>query len=77
MAERLSDRDIELIYEAMRFFVWGAGEGLSPLAADQATEPEQALFEYACATGDEDYDGYPDRFRTLLTKQAKTDGEVG
>ena len=48
-----------LAADSIRFFVWGAGEGLSPL---YAPEPEDTLFRFACATGDEDYDGYADKF---------------
>src|SRR5690606_11575921 len=52
-------REIALVRDALRFFVWAAGEGLSP-AEDDVPEPETTLFEYAVATGNEDWDNYPD-----------------
>lgn len=65
----MDERDINLIREALRLFVWGAGEGLSPPAGEPAEEPETTLFEYAVEAGDEDYDGYPDKIVTLLCQQ--------
>ena len=49
----------KLIVDALRFAVWAAGEGISPV--DGPVEPETFLFDYATATGDEDYDTLPDR----------------
>lgn len=49
----------KLIVDALRFAVWAAGEGISPV--DGPVEPETFLFDYASATGDEDYDTLPDR----------------
>lgn len=49
----------KLIVDALRFAVWAAGEGISPI--DGAPEPETFLFDYATVTGDEDYDTLPDR----------------
>jgi len=59
-------REIALVRDALRFFVWAAGEGLSP-AEDDVPEPETTLFEYAVATGNEDWDNYPDTVTTALT----------
>lgn len=55
-----------LIVEALRFAVWAAGEGIAP---QDVTGPEDFLFDYSTATGDEDWDTLPDRLladRTIL-----------
>jgi len=58
-----TEHDLKLIREAIRFYVWAAGEGLSTGSLD---EPEECLFQYAAKTGDEDYDGYADKIIARL-----------
>lgn len=59
------DRDAEaerrLVHSALKFAVWAAGEGIAPAEGEPARAPEDFLMEYAEATGDEDWDGLPDR----------------
>lgn len=62
----MSDPIYNLAYEAMRFFVWAAGEGICPVEGEPAVSPEEALCEFACASGDENYDGYADRLRSQI-----------
>jgi len=51
----------ELVYEALRFAVWAAGEGICPSDDQPARPPEDFLFEYSHNMNDEDYDTLPDR----------------
>lgn len=68
----MSEIDIQLIHDALRFFVWGAGEGLSPPREDNTPEPETTLFEYTVVTGDEDWEGVPDRIVAALRANKAT-----
>lgn len=68
---KLTEADITLIRQALTFFVWAGGEGISPL--DETPEPETSLFEYATATGDEDYDSYAD----AICRRAALSGHDG
>jgi len=68
---RLCQHDLDLIYEALRFYVWGAGEGLSPVAGEPAEEPESTLGEYSQKTGNEDWDGIPDVIMARLKESNK------
>ena len=55
---------IELICAALRFSVWGAGEGLSP--ADGPEGPEDFLYRYSLTTGEEDWEALPERVAAAL-----------
>ena len=46
----------KLIYEAIRFAHWAAGEGLCPADGEDAADPADFLFEYSQVTDDEDWD---------------------
>lgn len=50
-----------LIREAIRFANWAAGEGICPIAGEPATAPEEFLFDYSMATGDEEWETLADR----------------
>jgi len=47
-----------LIYEAIRFSDWAAGEGIHPVDTNKATDPSDFLMEYSRASGDEEWDTY-------------------
>lgn len=55
--------DPELIYQALRFFFWAAGEGISPAKGDHAEEPEECFWQYGLRTGDEDWETVAERYR--------------
>jgi hypothetical protein len=64
--KKMNSVDLDLIREALRFFVWGAGQGLSPASGELAEEPEETLFQYSIKTGDEDWDGIPEKIMNRL-----------
>jgi hypothetical protein len=49
----------KMVYEAVRFSLWAAGEGLSPVKGEPAFAPEDFLFDYSHAMDLEDWDGLP------------------
>ena len=49
-----------LIYEALRFAVWAAGEGLYPAEGEPAQAPEEFLFQYSKAMDVDDWDKLPE-----------------
>lgn len=55
--------DRELIYEALRFYFWAAGQGISPDSAEPALEPEEGFWQYSQRTGDENWETIADRYR--------------
>ena len=59
--------DSELIYQALRFFFWSAGQGVSPINTDDAPEPEETFWQYGLRTGDEEWETVAERYRASLT----------
>lgn len=59
MTNRERELLAKMVYEAVRFSLWAAGEGLSPVKGEPAFAPEDFLFDYSQATGLEDWDGLP------------------
>lgn len=56
------DPRAQLIFDALRFAEWAAGEGLSPV--DPGVKgPEDFLMDYSTATGDEDWETLAERIR--------------
>lgn len=57
----MSDRErallAKMVYEAVRFSLWAAGEGLAPQRGEDAEAPEDFLFDYSTAIGSDDWDG--------------------
>ena len=51
----------ELIYQALRFAYWAAGEGIRPVDYEKVPGPEDFLFDYSKATGDEDWETLAER----------------
>ena len=46
-----------MIYEAVRFSLWAAGEGICPAPGENAVAPEDFIFEYSKAVDIDDWDG--------------------
>lgn len=68
-----------LLKGVLQFAVWGAGEGLAPCDDSGALTdfgPEEVLFRYATATGDEDYGTYPERIVAFLAGMRKQRDEA-
>ncbi len=51
----------KLIYEAIRFAHWAAGEGLSPAPGEPAESPEIFLMDYTVETDDEFWETLAER----------------
>lgn len=51
----------ELVYQALRFAYWAAGEGIRPVDYEKVPGPEDFLFDYSKATGDEDWETLAER----------------
>ena len=63
-----------LIRNAIRFANWAAGEGLCPADDQGVPAPEDFLFAYSTATGDEEWDTLADRIADRLAlSQEKND----
>lgn len=52
----MSPAEKRLIYKALLFANWAAGEGLEPAESEGVEGPETFLLEYSMATDDEDWD---------------------
>jgi hypothetical protein len=46
----------KLIYEAVKFANWAAGQGISPVDGEDASAPDEFLMRYSDETGDVDWD---------------------
>jgi hypothetical protein len=64
----MNESDLILIREALRFLVWAAGEGISPVDEKLGDGPEEILYQYAVDTGEEDYDTIPGKIMMKLRK---------
>ncbi len=58
-----------LVYEALRFAIWAAGEGLIPIDGEPARSPEDFIYEFAAATGFDDWDNLPDSIIQRVSAQ--------
>lgn len=63
----MTDEWRTLIYEALRFAMWGAGEGLCPADGENARSPEDFLFEYSQLTKDEEWEALADNFLRMAS----------
>ena len=55
--------DDELIYQALRFYFWAAGQGISPIEGEDALEPEEGFWQYGLRTDDENWETVAERYR--------------
>jgi carbonic anhydrase len=67
--------DAELIFQALRFFFWAAGQGISPVDGEDAAEPEECLWQYGLRTGDEHWETVAERYRATAQSSAPIEGE--
>ena len=58
-----------LIREAIKFALWGAGEGFVPGGDDAWKAPDEFLFEFCIAKNLDDWDALPDQIVAALTTQ--------
>ncbi|MDE5451294.1 hypothetical protein GWE18_00185 [Bradyrhizobium sp. CSA112] len=70
--DREREATLSFIYEALRFALWAAGEGICPAPGELATAPEDFLFEYTNAIDGDDWDGVPESITSLLRESLKT-----
>ena len=56
----------DMIFEAIRFANWAAGEGIVPVKEQPARSPGEFLMDYAEATGDEDFETIAERMRAKV-----------
>jgi hypothetical protein len=56
----------KLVYEAMRFAVWAAGQGLMAQKGEPTLDPEDFLFDYSKAMDIDDWDGLPEVARDAV-----------
>lgn len=66
--------DAELIYQALRFSFWAAGEGFCPAPGEDAEEPEEFFWQYSQRTGDDDWETLAERFRLASTAETALGG---
>lgn len=59
--------DDEMVYQALRFLFWAAGEGFSPINKDDGPDPEDVFWQYSLRTGDEDWETLAERYRASRT----------
>lgn len=57
MSEQKRHAMAAMIYEAVRFSLWAAGQGICPAPGEDAVAPEDFLFEYSKAVDVDDWDG--------------------
>ncbi|GAC1587785.1 MAG: hypothetical protein NVS3B5_21150 [Sphingomicrobium sp.] len=57
----MTDREhlAKRVYEAMRFALWAAGEGIGTARCEPTDDPEDFLYDYSLAVGIDDWDGLP------------------
>lgn len=74
MTEKEKYAMASMVYEAVRFALWAAGEGICPIAGENAVAPEDFLFEYSKAVDIEDWDGLHIAVRDVILSSI-TNGE--
>jgi hypothetical protein len=57
MTERERAQLAKMVYEAVRFSIWAAGQGICPVRGEDAESPEDFLYDYSIATDIDDWDG--------------------
>lgn len=65
----------DLVYEALRFANFAAGEGICPDSDDDGRDPALFLSEYTDQTGDDDWDALPGKIRDAITALLREAGE--
>lgn len=60
---------IEMVYEAMRFATWAAGQGICPVEGEPCKAPEDFLYEYSLRIDIDDWDALPEFVKSELSSQ--------
>jgi hypothetical protein len=68
---------IEMVYQAMRFALWAAGQGICPARGEPADSPEDFLFDYSKRTNVDDWDGLPEFVRQTLANGGRQESYHG
>lgn len=63
----------KMVYEAVRFSLWAAGQGICPDRSDDADAPEDFLFAYSSAVDIEEWEGLPDVARDAMIANSVSD----
>jgi len=58
---------IEMVYEAMRFAIWAAGQGICPDEGEPCKAPEDILNDYSRRSDIDDWDALPEFVRDSLS----------
>lgn len=76
----MTERELlaRLVYEAMRFALWAAGEGICAQRGEPTEDPENFLYDYSLAMGIDDWEGLPAVARdAVLNAPVSTSPERG
>lgn len=65
-----------MVYEAIRFCDWAAGEGFAPAAGEPAMDPAELLSDYVTAIDGDDYEGLATAARDAVLTAALGDAVV-
>ena len=60
-----------VVFEALRWANFSAGEGLGPVDGEDALAPDEFLMAYSDATGDEDWDTLAERLSRAVAAELK------
>jgi hypothetical protein len=65
-----------MVYEAIRFCDWAAGEGFTPAPGEPAIDPAELLTDYVNAIDGDEYEGLAEAAREwIMTTPAVSNGE--
>lgn len=64
---------MEMVYEAIRFATWAAGQGICPDEGEPCKAPEDILYEYSQRIDIDDWDTLPEFVRDSLTNGSRHD----
>jgi hypothetical protein len=76
MSEMTDEELAKLVRKAIAFSDWAAGEGICPSDEDAPEAPENFLFNYSAATGDEGWDTLADRAAARIAALVKERDEA-
>lgn len=64
----MNSAEAKLLYDALRFAVWAAGEGIEPVKGEDAEAPEDFLMAYSEKLGDDEWETLPARMGQILNE---------
>lgn len=71
--DRERDHLATLVYEAMRFAIWAAGQGIMAERGEPTLDPEDFLFDYSKAMDVDDWEGLAEVARDAITARPNCD----